>query len=97
MYIYTCDDNDVRPPHPLLLGKGGMIRLETLVELRFLNSVFSSSNISIRVFRVCRVPCFADGSRETLDARDAKPHGCMDFLWECLAQYLRKHPRCKTM
>ena len=32
-------------------SEGGMMRLETLVELKFLNSSFSSSNFSIRAFR----------------------------------------------
>ena len=32
-------------------SEGGMIRLETLIELRFLNSNFSSSKFSIRAFR----------------------------------------------
>ena len=43
---------------------GGMIRLETLIELKFLNSSFSSSSFSIRTFRACplveiieTVPC----------------------------------------
>ena len=31
--------------------EGGMIRLETIVELKFLNSSFSSSNCSIHVVR----------------------------------------------
>ena len=39
--------------HVLSLSEGGMIRLETLIELRFLNSSFSSSNFSIRAFRAC--------------------------------------------
>ena len=33
-------------------SEGGMIRLETLIELRFLDSGFSSSNFSIRVFEL---------------------------------------------
>ena len=32
-------------------SEGGMMRLETLIELRFLNSSFSRSNFSIRVVR----------------------------------------------
>ena len=33
------------------VSEGGMIRLDTLVELKFINLSFSSSNVSIRVFR----------------------------------------------
>ena len=33
------------------VSEGGTIRLETLLELKFLDSSFSSSNISIRAFR----------------------------------------------
>ena len=36
---------------PALRSEGGMIRLETLISLRFLNSNFSSSSLSIRAFR----------------------------------------------
>ena len=32
-------------------SEGGMIRLETLIEVKFLHSSFSSSNFSIRAFR----------------------------------------------
>ena len=48
------------------LRKGGMTRLETLIELKFLHSSFSSSNLSIRAFRAYplaesrqTVPCSA--------------------------------------
>ena len=34
-----------------LVSEGAMIRLETLIELKFVNSSCSSSNFSIRVFR----------------------------------------------
>ena len=47
-------------------AEGGMIRLQTLVELKFLNSSFSSSNFSIRAIRAYHlietrqtVPCRA--------------------------------------
>ena len=47
--------------------EGGMTQLETLIELRFLNSSFLSSNFSVRAFRACppvkiikkTVPCRA--------------------------------------
>ena len=32
-------------------SEGGMIRLETLIELKFLNSSFSNSTLSVRAFR----------------------------------------------
>ena len=48
------------------VSEGGMMRLETLIELKFHNSSFSSSNFSIRAFRACplikirqTVPCRA--------------------------------------
>ena len=47
-------------------AEGGMLRLETLIELKFVDSIFSSSNLWIRVFRACplvdirqTVPCRA--------------------------------------
>ena len=40
-----------RESWPCRDGEGGMIRLETLIELKSLNSSFSSSNFSTRAFR----------------------------------------------
>ena len=52
--------------HGALSSEGGMMRLETLIELKFLNSSFSSPNVSFRAFRACPlietrqiVPCRA--------------------------------------
>ena len=42
VWAYACVDIRTRK---------GMIRLETLIELKFLNSSFSNSNFSIRGFR----------------------------------------------
>ena len=54
------------PYHMFDFSQGGMIRLGTLIELKFLNSSFSSSNLSTRAFRACplveigrTVPCRA--------------------------------------
>ena len=47
IYIYIYTRMVAPPPGP----EGGMIRLETLIELKSLNSSFSSSNCSIRVVR----------------------------------------------
>ena len=54
------------PGNWALARKGGMIRLEALVELKLLNWSFSSSNLSIRAFRAYplienrqAVPCLA--------------------------------------
>ena len=41
----------IPPFYSLLFSEGWMMRLETLIELEFLNSSFSSSNSSIRAFR----------------------------------------------
>ena len=57
IYIYIYIYITRLGPRPALredevVGRGdGMIRLETLVELEFLNSSFSSSDFSIRAFR----------------------------------------------
>ena len=40
-----------RNTHPPYVSGGGMIRLETLIELKFLNSSFSNLNFSMRAFR----------------------------------------------
>ena len=55
--VFTVDPSS-SPPHTkgrvrclLSNPEGGMIRLEILIELRFLNSSFSSLNSSIRAFR----------------------------------------------
>ena len=56
-----------RAPNPkgTEVRKGGMTRLETLIELKFINSSFSSSNCSIRAFRACPL----NESRQTVPCR----------------------------
>ena len=73
IYIYTYIHIYVAVHHIMafvgclcLSSEGGMIRLEALIELKFICSSFSSSNLSIRAFRtypliehILTVPCRA--------------------------------------
>ena len=50
LQLLLCLSQCWSSPHPQV-SEGGMIRLETLIERKFLNSSFSNSNFSIRVVR----------------------------------------------
>ena len=47
IYIYVPDLGEAKGG----VTEGGMIRMETLIELKFINSSFSSSNFSVRAVR----------------------------------------------